>query len=1199
MNTLNPKLVRRFTHVFFVISSFFLATFVAKAQQYTANFATAPTFYDGNFWNTNTHVLVPLNGVDYEISISQVSPWRYLSTGGHSNSGCINTTGAGDASVLIKRKDNAKFAFYGVWAKYTNYSTYAVKDLTVSFPGSSAANEIYAANSTVTLAKSMNVTSVLLYFHGLDQVYLDNLIVGAAIPEAPALSTSSINNFRNNAALLGGNVTADGGATVTERGIVYNTTGTPTQADNKVTMGSGTGVFSNWTSGLNPNTTYYVRAYATNSIGTTYSGTTGNTFTTAGNFVLAGNHSFNTTWASTSSQPTPFTKYVEGWDVTASGTGTGNVSISRITGTGTSTLSAFEGTASLRGQSATAGEQLNYLSVKANDGSAFLLKSFYTRYGTRSTGTSFGTITVQGYKNGNAVSGATLSKTGVAENTTANNAFTLFDVSLISSFKNIDEFRITASNPINSALLFSIDLDQLVIETAITTAPLTASISSQTNISCNQGSNGSATVTVSGGTSPYTYSWSPSGGTSATATGLQAGSYTVTVTDANALTTSATAVITQPSAITSSASQTNVSCNGGSNGSASVSVSGGAGAYAYSWSPSGSTNATATGLAAGNHSVIITDANGCTATRLFTITQPSTITTSTSQTNVSCNGGSNGSASVSVSGGAGAYAYSWSPSGGTNATATGLTAGNYTVTITDANGCTATRLFTITQPSAITSSASQTNVSCNGGSNGSASISVSGGASGYTYSWSPSGGTDATATGLAAGNYTVTITDANGCTVTRLFTITQPSAITSSASQTNVSCNGGSNGSASVIVSGGAGAYAYSWSPSGSTNATATGLTAGNYTVTITDANGCTVTRLFTITQPSLFTVANSTGADTLCAGSTAVISNSTVGGTWQSSNPTIATVNANGVISAVAAGSTNITYTATNANNCTASTTKSITVLGMPSIPSYTVSTSNVWAGQSGVSFSVAQDNNATSYQWSYTGTGATINNNGSKNITVDFASNATSGMLKAYAVNGCGNSNTSEMSVTVASSLPVTLTKFAAGQKGNDVATTWNVTEELNLSHYDIERSINSSSFHKIGQVAARGNSTATYTFTDLKPATETYNYRLKMIDKDGVYKYSNAVQVKMTSSNPQVKVLNNPITNHQLQLKVADVASGKYELNLISAKGQVIIKQTVQYAGSPLMISVKLPFVAAGTYYLQLHNGTIMYNETVLIK
>ncbi|WP_312344449.1 T9SS type A sorting domain-containing protein, partial [Chryseobacterium binzhouense] len=129
------------------------------------------------------------------------------------------------------------------------------------------------------------------------------------------------------------------------------------------------------------------------------------------------------------------------------------------------------------------------------------------------------------------------------------------------------------------------------------------------------------------------------------------------------------------------------------------------------------------------------------------------------------------------------------------------------------------------------------------------SITVSGGTAPYTYSWSPTGGTAATATGLSAGTYTVTVTDANSCTTTRTVTITQPTALSATISQTNVSCNGGSNGSASITVSGGTAPYTYSWSPTGGTAATATGLSAGTYTVTVTDANSCTTTRTVTITQ--------------------------------------------------------------------------------------------------------------------------------------------------------------------------------------------------------------------------------------------------------------------------------------------------------------------------------------------------------------
>ncbi|WP_165585856.1 MBG domain-containing protein, partial [Pedobacter nototheniae] len=492
---------------------------------------------------------------------------------------------------------------------------------------------------------------------------------------------------------------------------------------------------------------------------------------------------------------------------------------------------------------------------------------------------------------------------------------------------------------------------------------------SQTNVSCNGGSNGSATAVVAGGTGPYTYSWAPSGGTAATATGLTAGTYTLTITDANACQTTQSYTLSQPAALVATKSQTNVSCNGGTNGSATVAVTGGTGAYTYSWAPSGGTGATASGLTAGTYTVTIKDANLCQTTQSFTITQPTAITTSAAQTNVACNGGSTGSASVTVSGGTGPYTYSWAPSGGTAATASGLAAGAYTVTITDANGCTATRNFNITQPTAIAATTAQTNVSCNGGSNGSASVTVSGGTPSYTYLWSPSGGTASAATGLTAGTYSVLITDANGCTLTKTITVTQPAALAVAPSQTNVSCSGGSNGSATAVVTGGTGAYTYSWSPSGGTAATATGLTAGTYTLTITDANACQTTQSYTITQPAALVATKSQTNVSCNGGSNGSATVAVTGGTgaytyaWAPSGGTGAT--ASGLVSG--------TYTVTikDANLC--QTTQSFTITQPTAITTSAAQTNVACNGGTTGSASVTASGGAGSYTYSWAPSGGT----------------------------------------------------------------------------------------------------------------------------------------------------------------------------------------------------------------------------------
>lgn len=462
-------------------------------------------------------------------------------------------------------------------------------------------------------------------------------------------------------------------------------------------------------------------------------------------------------------------------------------------------------------------------------------------------------------------------------------------------------------------------------------AAVLSATGSSTNLTCNAVCNGTATVTASGGTAPYTYAWAPSGGTGSTATGLCANNYTCTITDNVGATTTQSFAITQPTAVTASQSQTNLACNAVCNGTASVVASGGTPGYTYAWSPSGGNTANATGLCANNYTCTITDANGCPITRTFSITQPPVITASASSTQTACTSNT-GTATTTASGGTGALTYSWAPSGGTAATANNLAAGNYTCTITDANGCTSTASTTVTTvngPSATLQS--QSNVSCNGGSNGSATVNATGGTPGYTYSWSPSGGTTATGTGLSNGNYTCTITDNAGCTTTQSVAITQPPVITASANSTAAGCTV-NNGTATTTASGGTGALTYNWLPSGGTAATATGLAAGNYTCTITDANGCSTTASVTVgTSASPTASAISTAAGCTVNNGTATTTAS--GGTgpytynWSPSGGTAATE------TGLAAG--NYTCTITDSNGCT--TTANATV-GTSASPSATI---------------------------------------------------------------------------------------------------------------------------------------------------------------------------------------------------------------------------------------------------------------------
>jgi len=445
---------------------------------------------------------------------------------------------------------------------------------------------------------------------------------------------------------------------------------------------------------------------------------------------------------------------------------------------------------------------------------------------------------------------------------------------------------------------------------SITEPPaLTASVAVN-NSSCS-GANGSATVSVSGGTPGYTYNWSNSQTTSMI-TALAAGSYSVTITDANGCTQTDVATISTLSGPTVTVTSTNVNCNGQNTGTATAVSSGGTSPYTYLWS-NAQANATATNLWAGTYTVTVSDANNCSSVQTVTITEPSAMGLVVTANNAACQT-STGDATVTATGGTGAYTYSWSNSQ-VGQTATGLSAGVYTVTVTDNSGCSKSALANVSNTGSPWGSISSVNnVLCNGANNGSATVNVTVGSPQYTYLWN-NGQTTATASGLAAGNHQVTVTDALGCIVIIDTVISEPAALTSSVTVNPTSCVG-STGSATVSASGGTPGYTYTWSNS-QTTATITGLSVGNYSVTITDANGCVQTDAANVSTSSGPSITITSSSNVSCNGSNdgaAVASAS--GGTspltylWNNSQTTATATN-------LAPG--NYSVTVSDANNCTA----------------------------------------------------------------------------------------------------------------------------------------------------------------------------------------------------------------------------------------------------------------------------------------
>jgi gliding motility-associated-like protein len=249
----------------------------------------------------------------------------------------------------------------------------------------------------------------------------------------------------------------------------------------------------------------------------------------------------------------------------------------------------------------------------------------------------------------------------------------------------------------------------------------------------------------------------------------------------------------------------------------------------------------------------VSDANGCTVSFSAPITEPAVLAASIPTNKITCFGANTGKDSVITSGGTVAYTYSWSPNTATTSVVTGLTAGIYTCTVTDANGCAVTATGNVTQAPVIAGNPTETQAICTT-NNGTATLHPTGGSgplSSFQYSWSPSGGSAVAASGLAPGSYTCTITDSAGCKVQVPVTITHGVNVIAPNPTSQPAICLSTNGQAAVHPTGGSGTYTYSWTPGTNTTSSETGLAAGTYTCTITDSLGCTSTQTVVVAHGS------------------------------------------------------------------------------------------------------------------------------------------------------------------------------------------------------------------------------------------------------------------------------------------------------------------------------------------------------------
>jgi outer membrane protein OmpA-like peptidoglycan-associated protein len=357
-------------------------------------------------------------------------------------------------------------------------------------------------------------------------------------------------------------------------------------------------------------------------------------------------------------------------------------------------------------------------------------------------------------------------------------------------------------------------------------------------------SDGQAAVNVDGGTAPYAFAWD-NGETGEMASALSPGQRTVTVTDANGCTATAGMEITEDILpLTVSVEQTAaVRCAGAADAALAVRVSGGKGPFSFQWSDGSISGQTPDGLAAGTYQLTVTDAAGNQRMSEVAVSAPEALAVTVRAVSPASASQSDGQAAVNADGGTAPYAFAWD-NGETGETASALAPGQRTVTVTDANGCTATAAVEITEDikPLIVRIEQTASIQCAGETTAALQVRIEGGKGPFQVKWSDDSLSGEQATGLAPGDYQLTVTDASGQSQPAALTIEAPAPLTVEvAGKKAATTDQSEDGQAKLSVQGGSGNYTYAWD-NGEAGAVAEALTVGVHSVTVTDGNGCSTT---------------------------------------------------------------------------------------------------------------------------------------------------------------------------------------------------------------------------------------------------------------------------------------------------------------------------------------------------------------------
>ncbi|GAB5531080.1 MAG: hypothetical protein Roseis3KO_28570 [Roseivirga sp.] len=378
------------------------------------------------------------------------------------------------------------------------------------------------------------------------------------------------------------------------------------------------------------------------------------------------------------------------------------------------------------------------------------------------------------------------------------------------------------------------------------------------DVSCNGDSSGAITGNASGGVGPYSFSIDGTNFQTGTFNSLTAGDYTLTVKDANDCTAAITVTIDEPTMFNVTATKTDVTCRGADDGTITLFASGGTtGGGSIFINNVATTSSSFSDLVAGTYDFRVLDANMCEVTLTVTITEPDVLALSATATNVTCNGDADGQITLTPTGGTAPYEYSLD---GVNfqsaASFSNLAPTNYSITVRDANGCTAMTTSTVTEPTPLSLAFVDVDVTCNGADDGQIAGAASGGTGPYTYSLDGTNFQTGIFSNLAPADYTLTAKDANDCTTTTNVTIAEPNVLVLATTKTDVSCNGLEDGTISVTPSGGIAPFVLRVNDVVQQGTTLTGMAPGSYSIKITDANQCEVTEIVVINEPVALSLA-------------------------------------------------------------------------------------------------------------------------------------------------------------------------------------------------------------------------------------------------------------------------------------------------------------------------------------------------------